>query len=73
MTYGRLLTLDVVVVHPWTSSYAAGASTTSGKAARCAAAQKRKEFATTNAAGIEFVPIAVETGGRLGADALPCR
>ena len=72
MPDGRLLALDVVVVHPWASSYAAGASRTNGKAARVAAARKRTEFATIGegAGGFDFVPIAVETGGRLGVDAL---
>ena len=74
MPYGRLLALDVVIVHPWASSYAVGASKIEpdGKAARIAAARNRREFATRGegAGGFDFGPIAVETGGRLGADAL---
>ena len=72
MPDGRFLALDVVVVQPWASSYAAGASRTNGKAARIAAVRKRTEFATIGegAGGFDFGSNAAETGGRLGADAL---
>jgi hypothetical protein len=68
MPDGRVLILDAVVTHPAAASYVAAASQTTGAAAARAERDKGRKYAdmAQEDAGYEFVPLAVESYGRLG-------
>jgi hypothetical protein len=72
MPDGRVLVLDTVVTHPAAASHVAAASQTTGTAAARAERDKRREYAdmAQEDAGYDFVPLAVESYGRLGGAAL---
>jgi hypothetical protein len=64
---GRVVVLDCVVTHPAAASYVRAAARITGSAAARAEAAKRREFAAhQGAVGFEFVPLAVESFGRMG-------
>jgi hypothetical protein len=70
MPGGRIAVLDCVVTHPAASSYLPGASRTAGFAAARAERLKHADFEQFGSgAGYEFVPLAMESYGRLGRDA----
>ena len=67
MPSGRVVVLDCVVTHPAAATYARAASRTPGSAALRAEHSKRQEFQQFgDGAGYEFVPLAMESFGRLG-------
>jgi hypothetical protein len=67
---GRIAVLDCVVTHPAAATYAQRASQEAGSAAALAETRKRQAFERFgDGAGYEFVPLAVESFGRLGKDA----
>ncbi len=67
MPGGRIAVLDCVVTHPAAASYVREAARTTGSAAAKAEHDKRREFrAHGENAGYDFVPLAVESFGRLG-------
>jgi hypothetical protein len=71
MADGRLVVADVVIAHPSAASYVVAASRAAGEAAKIAERRKRSAFAAIGeGAGYDFVPLAAESYGRLGATAL---
>jgi hypothetical protein len=67
MPDGRIVVLDCVITHPAASSYVAAASAETGSAAAQAERRKRRDFATFGqGSAFEFMPLAVESYGRLG-------
>ena len=67
MPDGRIVVLDCVITHPAAASYVVEASRTTGSAARRAERRKQQNFeAFGNGSAFEFVPLAVESYGRLG-------
>ena len=66
----RIAGLDCVVTHPIAPSYLACASQTAGYAAERMERKKRSEFERFGSgAGYDFVPLAMESHGRLGREA----
>jgi hypothetical protein len=65
----RLVVGDVSVIHPAATSFAVGAVRTPGFAAAARDASKRRAYRQVSSA-LPFVPISVESFGRLGARAL---
>ena len=70
MPGGRITVLDCVVTNPAAASYAQRASQETGFAVALAETRKRQAFERFgNGAGYAFVPLAVESLGRLGKEA----
>ena len=70
MPEGRVVVLDCVVTHPASASYVRNASHTPGAAALRAEQMKRRNFGALGAGdGFDFIPLAVESFGRLGLEA----
>jgi hypothetical protein len=65
----RLVVGDVSVIHPAAASFAGGAARTPGFAAAARDASKRRAYRQVYSA-LPFVPMSVESFGRLGAPAL---
>jgi hypothetical protein len=65
----RLVVGDVSVIHPAAASFAVGAARTPGFAAAARDASKRRAYRQVSSA-LPFVPMSVESFGRLGAPAL---
>jgi hypothetical protein len=65
----RLVVGDVSVIHPAAASFAVGAAHTPGFAAAARDASKRRAYRQVSSA-LPFVPMSVESFGRLGAPAL---
>ena len=65
-----LTVLDAVVTHPGAATYVAAAARTAGSAARAAEREKVRSWLKVGRdSGYEFVPLAVETYGRMGVQA----
>jgi hypothetical protein len=65
----RLVVGDVSVIHPAAASFAVGAKRTPGFAAAARDASKRRAYRHASSA-LPFVPMSVESFGRVGAPAL---
>jgi hypothetical protein len=65
----RLVVGDVSVIHPAVASFAVGAARTPGFAAAARDASKRRAYRQVSSV-LPFVPMSVESFGRLGAPAL---
>jgi hypothetical protein len=65
----RLVVGDVSVIHPAAASFAVGAARTPGFAAAARGASKRHAYRQVSSA-LPFVPMSVESFGRLKAPAL---
>jgi len=71
MPDGRLVITDIVITHPSAPTYVGAASRAAGAAAKVAERTKRRAFeALGEGAGYDFVPLAMESYGRLGKTAL---
>ena len=67
MPDSRIVVLDYVVTHPAATSYVAEASRETGSAARKAERRKQRNFeAFSDGSAFEFVPLAMESYGRMG-------
>lgn len=71
MPDGRTVVLDTVVTHPSASTYVRRAAAETGFAAERAALEKHRNFKEIagDGAGYQFVPLAMESYGRLGREA----
>lgn len=70
MPEGRVVVLDCVVTHPAAASYVRAASRTAGATVLRAEQMKRRSFDSLGqGVGYDFVPLAVESFGRLGLEA----
>jgi hypothetical protein len=61
---------DVSVIHPAASTYVAAAARTTGSAAAVRDRHKQARYDRGDAGGYAFVPLSVETYGRMGAPAM---
>jgi hypothetical protein len=70
MPEGRVVVLDCVVTHPAAASYVRAASRMAGAAVLRAEQAKRRDFDSLGqGGGYDFIPLAVESFGRLGLEA----
>jgi hypothetical protein len=70
MPGGRVIVLDCVVTHPAAASYVRRAASTTGSAAAAAEHRKKQAFQEFGqGSAYEFIPLAVESYGRLGVEA----
>ena len=67
---GRMVVADVSVIHPSCASYVAGAARSAGSAAEKREKEKERKYASTDPRGYRFVPLVVESYGRLGSKAM---
>jgi Reverse transcriptase (RNA-dependent DNA polymerase) len=65
-----LTIVDVSVIHPCASAYVVAASRKEGSAAEVRDQQKRAKYERTDPHGYAFVPLSIETYGRLGKPAM---
>ena len=67
---GRMVVADVSVIHSSCASYVAGAAHSAGSAAEKRKKEKERKYASADPRGYRFVPLVVESYGRLGAKAM---
>ena len=67
---GRMIVADVSVTHPTCTSYVAGAAQSAGSAAEKREKEKERKYESADPRGYRFVPLVVESYGRLGTKAM---
>jgi hypothetical protein len=61
---------DVSVIHPAAPTYAKTAAVTAGKAAAIRDSEKKRKYLSADPNGYQFVPLSMESFGRLGEPAM---